>query len=204
MSKFPTELEFKNYFNSLTEQDNVLRKLPEFRKIYESHLDGGESSEFYPYIPVYEVLGLHKLFFLCKLQNLSLFDVGAGTGKIIMLAKFCGIPAAGLERQCVYVEAGRKVYGLSEEELMLEDAFEISPEILSKFGVIYTYMPIRNSKRMTELHFSLYSKVPKGTFFAEMLPEYYPLFEMANYRTWFEGEEFTRLKFRFIRKVYNG
>lgn len=171
---FPTLQDFREKDREISEQDSVIRRTEKFRKLY-NEVFQDNSVVSYPYIPMHDSVGLYEVFCMAKKNKLSLLDIGAGTGRIIALAKFCGISAAGLEYQELYVKAGRKLFGLSEEELFVGDAFEISPETLSEYGLIYTYMPIRVAERMTDLHFSLYQKSAPGTKFVEMLPSYYPV-----------------------------
>lgn len=142
----------------------------------------------YPYIAFHDEQRLCDFFrmLLQKHQSvypnrpLKLLDVGAGTGRIVYLAKRFGIPAMGIEYHEPYVKLGREYFGLSEEELVVGDAFEMSVEFLAPITVIYTYMPLYNPLKMSELHFSMYHKTQYGTVFAEMLPSYYPMNEFRR------------------------
>lgn len=139
----------------------------------------------YPYIPFHGVSNLYDLFINLveyhqkraykKRLKPTLLDVGAGTGRIVTLAKFMGIDAKGIELNSDCVIEGRKLYGLSEKELMVKDAFELDREFLEQFDVIYTYMPIAEPGLMGKLHMHLYATAGIWTVLAEMLPQYYPV-----------------------------
>lgn len=174
----------------------------------EIHADGIYQhgvKESYSYIPFYETHRLYELFSAIRKreegyrEEIRLLDVGAGTGRIVYLAKRCGISAVGIEFHAPYVEYGRTAYKLSEDELQVRNAFELEPEFLGKFRVIYTYMPLNDQLRMSELHWSMASKIQNAlrsenyrVDFVEMLPRYYPMSSVSgyadegsgNYRTW--------------------
>jgi SAM-dependent methyltransferase len=159
-------------------------------KMNDAGIYNHEVKESSPYIPFHHVEKLYELFsgirrledILCR--KISLLDVGAGTGRIVYLAKKCGISAKGIEFHKPYVEAGRKAFKLSKDELQVQNAFDLSVEFILQFGVIYTYIPIKDISRMTELHFSLVNKIQSfkekdeegihSVIFTEMCRVYYP------------------------------
>jgi SAM-dependent methyltransferase len=159
-------------------------------KMYDTETFKHKVDESWSYVPFLEEEKLYGLFsgirkledILC--QKISLLDVGAGTGRIVYLAKKCGISAKGIEFHQPYVESGRKAFKLSKDELQVQNAFDLSVEFLLQFGVIYTYMPLKDTARMTELHFSLVNKIQSfkekdgegshSVIFAEMCRVYYP------------------------------
>jgi SAM-dependent methyltransferase len=171
------------------------RKLEEFDQEIRMSLSASHSyqhdrrQESYPYIPydavenlwdVFQFILYEKKFYGMKYVEFDLIDIGAGTGRIVALAKYVGLSAVGLEYHAPYVELGRKYMELSEEELLVGDAFQIEKEFLQKISNIYTYMPLHNHARMTELHFSLFLKARPSANFLEMLPIYHPM-NMAKF-----------------------
>ncbi len=179
MNKIPTFDEFSKLYRDITDGDDEIGY--QIRKENPHNVIGS-----YPYIPFHDDDTLYYIF-VKMLENkqksympLTLLDVGAGTGRIIHLAKFMGIAAKGIEFHEPYVTTGRKLYGLSEEELIVQDAFTLTPKFLEQFSVIYTYMPLYDSVKMTGLHCHLASNARRGTTLVEMLPSYYP---MCHFRT---------------------
>ena len=152
----------------------------------EKHRVTSESNDgYFPYISIYTDR-LYPMF--CRVMEhfsdsrsvdeIRFLDVGAGTGRIVRLAKEFGFQAEGIEYHSPYVEAGRKAHGLSEEELMVGDAFDLDSRFYRQFDVIYTFMPILDKKLMCKLHTHLVYEATADAFpvlFVEMLPEYYPL-----------------------------
>jgi SAM-dependent methyltransferase len=159
-------------------------------EMYDTETFEHKVDESWSYVPFLRGEKLYELFsgirrledILCR--KISLLDVGAGTGRIVYLAKKCGISAKGIEFHRPYVEFGRKVFKLSKDELQVQNAFDLSVEFLLQFGIIYTYMPLKDTARMTELHFSLVNKIQSfkekdgegshSVIFAEMCRVYYP------------------------------
>jgi hypothetical protein len=175
--------DFREFYNSLWELDDQNEDKLRSESKYEH-----EVKESFPYIPFGDFTALHTLFVSIKSRDAergtqtSLLDVGAGTGRIVCLAKKFGIPAKGIEFYEPYVLLGRKTHELSDEELILGNAFDMTPEFLQEFGVIYTYMPLLDTSRMTELHFSMVNKLQnrkyvhgQEIFMVEMYPMYYPM-----------------------------
>ena len=135
----------------------------------------------YPYIAYQGMDDLWELFeslsrkFLGK-ENVKFLDVGAGTGRIVDLARKFGFgKSVGVEFYEPYVIAGRKFHKLGESDLLVKDAFKLNYDFLKDFNVIYTYMPIRDGRKMCQLHCQLVSEAGWNTIFVEMLPRYYPV-----------------------------
>lgn len=110
-----------------------------------------------------------------KIKTPTFLDVGAGTGRIVKLAKTFGFNARGIEYQQEYVNVGRKMHNLGPDELICMDAFDLTTETLKDVDIIYTYMPIGQSNLMTNLHLWLVKESMNDTLFVEMLPSYYPV-----------------------------
>lgn len=182
--------EFKEIYNRITNIDE-----PVTYALHRGKPHGHEGKkEYYPYIPLHGAKELYEVF--CKvveaqtdtnkyidgrvLESLEFWDIGAGTGRIVQLAKEFGIKnTRGLEYCQEYVHAGRELYGFSSEELMCMDGFDVDHKFMQNVGIVYTYMPIAKSELMTKLHCHLVSLAAWGTAFVEMLPSYYP---MSQYR----------------------
>lgn len=164
---------FHTYAKEIDAQDSELRDALRMAGKLQPPMNGA-----FPYIPFHGVSDLYDLFInLVEYhQKPTLLDVGAGTGRIVALAKFMGIDAKGIELNPDCVIEGRKLYGFSEEELMVKDAFELDREFLKQFDVIYTYMPISNRDLMGKLHMHLYANAGSWAILAEMLPDYYPVY----------------------------
>jgi SAM-dependent methyltransferase len=179
MNRFLTQKEFGKQYDLIEDIDLSIISV-----ICKEELDH-KSKESYPYIPNHYFESLYFIFSnmweykhkypRSPIFKLSLLDVGAGSGRIVALAKACGIQAKGVEFHAPYVELGRKFYELSEDELIVGNAFDLKNDFLKQFSVIYTYMPIRNDARMAALHFHLESQAGDSTTFIEMLPRYYPM-----------------------------
>lgn len=213
MKSFPSLTAFRKKVELVDEIDQSIRSV-----ILQDKKDH-RSKESYPYIPFREDKILYFMFrklhegFSRYNRRFSLLDVGAGTGRIVALAKMCGIPARGVEFHAPYVELGREFYELSPEELIVENGFNLKFDFLKEFTVIYTYMPIRNSMRMSALHFHLESQALYGTLFVEMLPAYYPMehFKLDKKMTLyveFSDEELDKIDYPFpaaicVNRGYN-
>lgn len=137
---------------------------------------------YYPYIPFTNHNKLFDVFFMLKrfvnaLNNKKpkFVDIGAGTGRIVKLAQKFGFDAFGIEYVEKNVSIGRKLYGLSDEELFQGDAFELTRKQMADVNIVYTYMPIHDSNLMTKLHMHLATITSHRTIIAEMLPKYYPM-----------------------------
>lgn len=179
--------DFPYYLDKLSAKDGaVIRDLDNENKLYH------RVKESYHYIPQtgdFELWSLVNFLHNRVRINYSntpfphpvVLDVGAGTGAKVRMFKDCGFSAAGIEFQYEYVKAGRKAHKLSHNELLWMNAFNITEEFLEGFSVIYTYMPLHNTKRMTELHNILWQKAQLGTIFVEMLPRYYPMNMARNF-----------------------
>ena len=148
--------------------------------------DRRENKDFWWYIPFTHTEDLfHALSLVKKSQEetvlpyrsnkkLKFLDVGAGTGRIVKIAKDFGFDAFGIEYEEKYVKAGRKAFGFSEKELFQKDAFDIDADFLKDVDIIYTYMPVKNTELMGKLHTQLYSRAVYNTILLEMYPVYYP------------------------------
>lgn len=199
---------YKDFLEILTELDSQDDKL---RNKFDSSDTHHHVQESWPYIPQHSDHRLYQFVVMCeqlgkylaeykslteataslfgrpdlqlpqKAFCLKVLDVGAGTGRIVKLLKECGINAAGIEFFEPYAEAGRKKFKLSEQELIVGDAFKMTPEFLQEFNVIYTYMPIKNPRRMSELHVQLFHTTSCSTVLTEMYPVYYPLIEGGDW-----------------------
>jgi SAM-dependent methyltransferase len=182
------EKKFEKFVEEIREKDlDLIHSLDASNTFYHG------VQESYPYIPFIHSQELR--FFIEMLKNRRqefewekhkiptpcVLDVGAGTGRIVKILKEFGIQAVGIEFHEPYVKLGREAYGLSEQELVLGDAFEMTREFLAGFNCIYTYMPLCSGKRMTELHFSIFQKILPNTIMVEMLPNYYPMSQFKRY-----------------------
>lgn len=175
--------EFADLYKKIDEKDRqLIRKLD-----YEGKLRHGVR-ESYDYIPNHGTKGLYEAFSHIKItlenayrHDIGFIDVGAGTGRIVKLAKEFGFnPVCGVEFQEQYVKLGRKEYRLSDKELVVKDAFTLDAEFLKDFRAVYTYMPLIDRKRMSALCFHLNNIAKESTVFVEMLPEYFPLNRFAR------------------------
>lgn len=195
---------FLEYLDWLDKKDDKIRaKLPD--NIYYHDV-----KESYPYIPERYHRELFNLISFLKTPTKAKYserfpspvvlDVGAGTGRIVRMLIDNGIPAAGIEFHYPYVEWGRKVHKLSYNELIWKNAFDLDAEFLSGFNVIYTYMPLCNGFRMTELHFHLWKNSAPGTIFIEMYPLYYPMNMARIYNKNIEND----FGLAFIKKASHG
>lgn len=142
--------------------------------------DRPQANGRFPYIPFTDDSTLFTLFEIlreeCGMSKVKFLDVGCGTGRIVKLALNYGFPVVnGVEIHQPYIDYGNKLYGFTNNELIQGNAFELSQEFVRQFNVIYTYKPLCNSNYMRELHINLYNKASSGTFFVEMLPDYYPM-----------------------------
>lgn len=189
--KFPTEKEFKEYYDKIADLDYEVRHSLGISGKYSHGVDRS-----FTYIQFTNRKVLYWLFKQIATNYFSpkLLDVGAGTGRIVLLAEFCGIPAHGIEFHKPYIEAGVKFLGISPEKLYHKDAFELDYKFLQNYNVIYTYMPIADFWEMSRLHLHMVKNAEYGTTFFEMLPQYYP---MKN----FAGE---RSNVGFLQKYYEG
>lgn len=107
--------------------------------------------------------------------QVTFLDIGCGTGRILRLAKLFGFKVKGVEFHKPYLDYGKKVYRLTDEELFCMDAFDMTPEFLSGVNLAYTYMPMRDAAKMSKLHIDFYTKLPACCLVAEMYPLYYPM-----------------------------
>ncbi len=209
--EIPSFEDFEKFGQEISRQDDDIRN--SLQSIGQYKHDLGKES--YAYIPMSDLRSLYGVFkhVIYLKENfkrydkdfeIDLIDIGAGTGRILLLAKFLGLKAAGLEYHEPYVKFGRELFGLTEEELIVGNAFNVSPEFLQKSRVIYTYMPLHNHTRMTELHFSMYLKAASSTRFIEMLPQYYPMNLAWKIREE-SGSNFEKNDFRFsvVTKIYD-
>lgn len=178
MNKFPEYFEFLQESEKCDRIDKqILEKLGAESK----HRVEGRFS----YIPFQEERTLYDMFqeirkrldynFYTRDYPTKFLDVGAGTGRIVRLAKFCGIDAVGVEFYQPYVEEGRKMMELGQDSLICRDAFTLDAEFLREFLVIYTYMPISRPPDMSRLHIHLFCNIQRPTVMVEMYPYYYPM-----------------------------
>lgn len=161
----------------------------------------GERLGYFPYVPIRHCNDFFNAFeainFLLKLQIsysgynpkkqdwIPLFmDVGAGTGRILYMAKQAGFRVKGVEYNPELVKIGKKYFGLTDEELICKDAFDLDREFYSEANIIYTYMPIQDSIKMGKLHVHLVlnsiSYSSYDPIFVEMLPQYYPIRNLTS------------------------
>jgi SAM-dependent methyltransferase len=150
------------------------------------YYDKRENKDFWWYIPFHQTEDLFHAFSVAKKnleknvlpyrknQNIRFLDVGAGTGRIVKIAKDFGFDAFGIEYEEKYIKAGRNAFGFSEKELFQKDAFDIDMDLLKDVDIIYTYMPVKNEELMGKLHCQLYSRAKYQTILLEMHPVYYP------------------------------
>jgi hypothetical protein len=181
VKKYPSIEEFYKFADGIDDLDDTMRDTLQESGLYTHNLQ----KESYPYIAMHNSMQLYNvfqtIFNLKKVMEVSskfqydLTDIGAGTGRIVKLAKFFGLKARGLEYHEPYTKLGRTLFDLSADELIVGNAFDVSKKYVQESFVIYTYMPLHNHDRMSELHFSLYSKAKTGSWFVEMLPRYYPM-----------------------------
>ena len=168
---------FVQYWEKMEKKDDKLeRELDREGKLYH------DVKESYFYIPFH---GDYTFFDMISFirnykprwhkRDIKVLDVGAGTGLKVKILNDYGVDAVGIEFQEEYVKVGRKAWKLTSEQLIVENAFNLTREFLSQFTHIYTYMPLRDPIRMGQLHVFLYSMVMHDTFFMEMLPSYYPM-----------------------------
>jgi len=175
MDKMPSMSEFADWMRESERKDDEIRHTLKAVGKYDHDLQKEGS---YPYIPFHGYRYLHEVFSMVlkeKPERRGFVDIGCGTGRIVYLAKRCGIPAKGLEYHEPYTKLGKEMFGLSEEDLVVGNAFDVSDKFLCGFSFIYTYMPIMNPRKMTQLHVSLMEKAGYRTTFLEMLPKYYPM-----------------------------
>lgn len=190
MSNIPTPAEFEELCRESDQIDKGIQNGLNLKKILNHNFKGR-----WNYIPFHHENILYELFsrivekIPSSFKEPSILDVGCGTGRIVWLAKQFGIKAKGIEFYNPYVENGRKFFNLSEEELIVQDAFDLSEEFLWQFSVIYTYMPISNKEKMGELHLNLRNKTRYPTILAEMYPVYYPVSHLKLYTTWLFTKE---------------
>jgi SAM-dependent methyltransferase len=154
--------------------------------------DIAENKNFWYYIPFCNEEDLFEAFSLAKEnlernvlpyrknQNIRFLDVGAGTGRIVKIAKDFGFDAFGIEYEEEYIKAGRNAFGFSEKELFQKDAFDIDMDLLKDVDIIYTYMPVRHRELMGKLHCQLYSRAKYHAILLEMHPVYYPANSVAR------------------------
>jgi SAM-dependent methyltransferase len=173
--------EFQQIERSATDTDYLAREyLPKDADFK------GINKDFWWYIPFGHTEDLYDAFSLAKdkteknilpygsSKKIRFLDVGAGTGRIVQIAKNFGFDAFGIEYEQKYVKAGRKVFGFTEQELFQKDAFDIDTDFLANVDIIYTYMPVKNKELMGKLHNQLYSRAMYNTILLEMYPVYYP------------------------------
>lgn len=109
-----------------------------------------------------------------KPKRVKFLDVGAGSGRVIKIAKELGFDVVGLEVITEVALQGRKIFDLSPDELIIGDAFDVvNKNFLADVDIIYTYMPIRNSATMNKLRNHLYENAKMGCILVEMLAEAY-------------------------------
>lgn len=168
--------DFKQLYDKISVEDSAAMGLLNAQKTREHGVAG-----VYPYISFRGFDDLWELFEALTLkfrgkENVKFLDVGAGTGRIPKLGKEYGFgKSVGVEFFEPYVKAGRKFHKLSESELLVKDGFTLTRGFLQDFNVIYTYMPIVDSRKMTQLHSHLVFEADWNTVFVEMLPRYYPM-----------------------------
>lgn len=181
-----TEQSFESYLLEIEKIDRKIQRAITKEGVYCHNVEGS-----FEYIPMHNSDVLFSLITFLVTDEIfakkpaTVLDVGCGTGRIVKILQDFGIKARGIEFHSPYVKRGRKGFKLSEEDLVVGDAFEITPEFLSEFSVIYTYMPLYNRNSMVKLHLELYMKAQYGTILVEMLPEYYPMnlaVNIKNYR----------------------
>lgn len=167
---------FIKLYDEICEKDGAAKALLNAQRNREHNVPG-----VYPYIAFQDEHDLWDLFqalfqkFKGK-ENVRFLDVGAGTGRIVDLARKYGFgKAVGVEFFEPYVIAGKEMHKLGESDLLVEDAFNLKWDFLKDFNVIYTYMPIRDSRKMSQLHCHLVAEAGWKTIFVEMLPQYYPV-----------------------------
>ena len=187
-SKIPSKKAFYDWCEESSWKDYEIRKALSEADLYNHPLEKDGS---YPYIPFSADAALYDLFekiskmrasetTVIERDKISLLDVGCGTGRIVWLAKKFGLSAKGLEYHEPYVKLGKEYFGLSDEDLMVGNAFDLKYDFLKQFRVIYTYMPLYKPVEMTRLHFSMYYEAARHTIFVEMLPSYYPMSELRH------------------------
>lgn len=171
--------EFRDLHQNYLKEDEEIRRALRDTEQFNHKIVGS-----FPYIPYTGTRTLYEIFSGIReaYENRTYYpdggkflDIGAGTGTIVKLAKDFGLSAVGIEFHEPYVIAGRKLHGLSDEELVLENAFNLHREFLTQFQVIYTYMPLCNSDKMSELHFQIFRRLDYEAVMVEMLPNYYPM-----------------------------
>lgn len=180
--------EFLEQYNEIDQKDEATVEVLRRRGQY-SHGD----KFAYTYIPLNSARSLWNVFegitnyFLDKNKFRKddpiiphLLDMGAGTGRIVKLAKAYGLKASGAEFYEPYVRLGREIHGLSEDELFVLNGFDATGSMLNKYNVIYTYMPISFPTEMSRLAAHLNYEAAYGTIFVEMLPSYWPLRMFKN------------------------
>lgn len=181
---------FRKRYLEVVEIDRAIKMVISQENIYSKKVG------YFPYIPyggndthekgivkLYQIFLELSKYIIAPYNNIKpstvFLDVGAGSGRMVKLAEFFGFEARGIEVQEKYVELGRKYYRFKKDQLIVKDAFDIDQEFLKDIRIIYTYMPISRRELMTKLHMHLYSNAECNTVFAEMLPDYYPLDEIA-------------------------
>ncbi len=124
----------------------------------------------------------------------TFLDVGCGTGRVLALARYLlGMKVIGIECIEKVAKAGMKAYDVP---IIVGDAFDIVNQKWmadNNITVVYTYMPISNALRMTELHLHLFKSLAHRSVRIEMLPRYLGVSEydrplmFDQYPTMWEG-----------------
>lgn len=186
------------YYMELDEQDVAIKQALRMADLYDHR-----HKESWEYISYHNLPELARLLeFLRKSycgHSPTICDVGAGTGRMVRLFRDFGYKAFGVEFHPPYVQHGRKVFDLSPDELILADAFKVPDEIYRTANVIYTYMPIRDQKLMSELHLHLYNVAKPGTILVEMYPVYYPTTAFDDSSNPWPGEKFVTITRKWRR-----
>ena len=194
-----TENDFLKYYHGIDDQDVAIKSALHSADLYKHNVeDSWEYISFHNFPELFRLLKELRVMF-SKLSP-TICDVGAGTGRMVRIFRDFGFKSFGIEFHPPYVQYGRKAFDLSSEELMLADAFKIPDDIYRSANVLYTYMPVRNAKKMAELHLHLYNVAKPGTILVEMYPVYYPVEQFVDKNQPWPGEKYVTI----IRRWHRG
>ena len=162
-------LPLPEFLSSLSNTDGRIRR--------EFHEEDPSKPGYYPYIPMGNSWSIISTLSGSGFKDgeLKFLDIGAGTGRIVALAKYLGYKrVCGVEVNPVWVKAGRKAYGLTAAQLICQDAFDMDKAFIDKFDRIYFYCPIADHTLMRKLFIQIYDLACEGALLVEMLPNYLP------------------------------